>query len=233
MKKIIYSTLVVLLANISIAQITNIKDTIFATMSVNSSRTISDTLFNFGTSAIPVKWNVSTSSIIAAGHSGASICSFPGACYNFDNTVHTVTVNPSGALTFLLSWEVDATAAAGSISYVTVNTDIGGGKDIVWKIRVPGTSGGSLTSLSEKELDVESIKLYPIPSVDILTVEIPGIKASKIEIITSCGLVVHTTPTYSNSKTEINLNDLNTGLYIVNIYNAENEVVARRKIIKN
>jgi hypothetical protein len=232
MKKIIFLLLMSLVAKYSFGQITNIKDTIFATMSINSSLTIKDTMFNFGTTDIPVQWNVCNSSTIAPGHSGVSICSFPGACYNFDTTVHTVTVNQSSALTFFLSWDVDATAAPGSISYVKVNTDIGGGKDIVWKITVNGAVGGTLTSLSKNELDVE-IKMYPIPTTDFLNVEMPDIKASKIEIINMCGLVVNTTATYGNPKTEISLNNLNPGLYIVNIYNAENIIVARRKITKH
>jgi hypothetical protein len=230
MKKIIFNAIILFVANYSFGQFTNVKDTVFATMPVNSELSITDTLFNFGTTAIPIQWNVSSSTIIAPGHSGVSVCSFPGACYNFDTTVHTETVNPSSKLLFILTWSVAATAQPGSTSYVILNTNIGGGKDLVRKIRV---SGNPLSVSMEEFSNVQSIKLYPIPSTDILNVEMPDIKSSKIEIINSCGSVVSTTPTYGNLKAEIGLNNLNAGLYIVNIYNAENTIVARRKINKN
>lgn len=226
MKKIIISVVMLLIANYSFAQFTNVKDTIFATMPVNSTLTIPDTLFNLGTTAIPIQWNVGTSTFIAPGHSGVSVCSFPGACYIFDNTVHNVTVNPSSALTFLLSWEVDATAAIGSTSYVIFNTNINGGKDLVWEITVVGPS-------STEELNIQSIKVYPLPFADILNVEIPDIKSSKIEIVNISGLVVNTTPTFGNQNTELSINNLSSGLYFLNIFDAENKIIVRKKIIKN
>jgi len=227
MKKIITSVVLLLIAKYSFAQFTNVKDTVFSTMSIKSEKTIWDTLFNFGSTAIPFTWNLSTSTIIAPGHSGISICSFPGACYAFDNTVHSEIANPSSSLTLALTWKIDSTAAIGSTSYVVLNTNINGGKDLVRKITVVGNP------LSTEVLNFQSIKIYPMPFADILNVEIPNIKSSKIEIVNISGLVVNTTPTLGNEKTELSISNLSSGLYFLNIFDAENKIIVRKKIIKN
>lgn len=226
MKKIIISVFILLIAKYSFAQFTNVKDTVFATMPINSTLTIPDTLFNLGATDIPIQWNVGTSTFVAPGHSGVSVCSFPGACHNFNNDIHSEIVPSSSTLIFLLSWEVDATAAIGSTSYVILNTNINGGKNLVRKITVSGP-------LSTEELYVQSIKVYPIPSTDILNVEIPDKKSSKIEIVNISGLVVNATPTFGKQKTELSISNLNPGLYFLNIFDAENKIIVRKKIIKN
>lgn len=226
MKKNILTIALLTFANLAFAQFTNVKDTIFATMPINSSKSIWDTLENFGGAAIPFSWNLSTSTIIAPGHSGVSVCSFPGACYPFDNMPHSEVANPNSILLFSLTWEIDATAAIGSTSYVVLNTDINGGKNLVRKITAVGPS-------STESLEIPSIKLYPTPCYDVLNIELSDIYDSKIEITNTLGLVVNTITTSGKLKTEIAVDNLMPGLYLVNIYNTNNTILARKKMIKN
>jgi Secretion system C-terminal sorting domain len=226
MKKAISTIITLLIATCAFAQLTNVKDTVFASIPVNGSMTITDTLFNFGTTDISLTWNVDPNSYVAPGHTGISVCFFPGACYLYDYTVRTSIIPPSSAAIMMLTWEIDATAAVGSTSYVILNTDIGGGKDLVRKITATGT-------VSVEDADLPSIKFFPQPAADVLHVEMPQVEASKIEIVNLGGAVINSTPTFGSSNVEISLRDVSAGLYILNIYDAENKVITRRKITKN
>lgn len=225
MKKVIFTIFAGITAISSYAQI-SVKDTVFATMPTNSEKGIDDTLINTGNFDVPVEWLVSPSSIVAPGHSGVAICFLPGQCYGYDNSIHNDTVYKSAAAIIKLDWKMDATTAKGSTSYIILNTDISGGKDLVIAV----TAGNPL---STDQLDAQAFNIYPQPAADILNVEVPYAKTSKVEIVNISGAIVKATPTNGNPKTEINIGNLNTGLYFVHIYNNENKIIARKKISKN
>lgn len=208
------------------AQLSNVKDTVFVTIPFNSSQTFSDTLFNFGNIAVPIQWSVSNTSTIAPGHSGISICAFPGGCYPFDNTVHSAVINTSTALVFLLSWQVNATAMIGSKSYVIIHTNIDGGKDIVWDITVEGATS------SLEEFDEETLHLFPIPVADVLNLETTGLNMSKVEISTVFGKMMRSIALDKTDTTQIPLTDLPTGTYFVCIYDTDNKLLTRKKFVK-
>lgn len=226
MKK--YGPLFIFLSIISnsFAQFSNVKDTVFVTIPFNSSQTFSDTLFNFGNIAIPLQWNVSANSTIAPGHSGLSICGYPGGCYPFDNAVHSTVVNTSTALLFLLSWQVDATALIGSKSYVVINTNIDGGRDIVWEITVEDA-----TAFSE-ESNEALIKFYPIPASDIMNLETTPSNSTQVELVNIFGAVVKRMDIKKNSTTQIDLNTLPSGPYFIHVINADHHIVARNRFVK-
>jgi hypothetical protein len=227
MKKIAFTILVGLAAISSNAQISVSSDTVFTTMAPSSSASGYIFLLNLGNVNIPVQWSVSPSSIIAPGHTGISVCFLPtGGCNVFSYNVFNDVVNVSGSANLFVTWEVDSTAANGSTSYVTVNTDINGGKDLVYVFT-------ALTALSTEQLDEQLFKVYPQPTSDLLNIELPNNTTSRIEIVNMQGAVVNSTAINGNLRTELSLNDLSTGLYFVNFYNAENMITARKKIIKN
>lgn len=226
MKKYVPLFIFLIIVSNSIAQFSNVKDTVFVTIPFNSSQTFSDTLFNFGNIAIPLQWNVSASSIIATGHSGLSICGYPGGCYPFDNSVHSTIVNTSTAFLFLLSWQVDATALVGSTSYVVINTNIDGGKDIVWEITVEDATAFS------KESGEASIKFYPIPVSAILNIETTHSNSTHAELVNVFGALLRRIDIQKNASTQIDLSNLPSGTYFINVLNADHQIVARNRFIK-
>jgi hypothetical protein len=224
MRKIILSICTLICGLEASSQITT-KDSVSGIIPINATGYVLDTLFNTGTSDVSVEWLVSPSSVVASGHSPVGICFLPGACYAFDNSVRNDVVTKGTASLYQLDWKIEPTAVQGSTSYVVVTTDISGGKDIVFKV-VAGAP------LSITELENSKVNVYPLPANDVLNIEMPNINASKLEIVNLSGASVLSLNNLNSNPTKVNIQDLSAGLYFLNIYNAENKIIARKKISK-
>jgi len=85
-----------------------------------------------------------------------------------------------------------------------------------------------LNNLSEKELAIKGLKLFPNPVVDELFIETKdNLKLSKIELFTITGQLIKT---YNNTN-HISVANLPKGTYLVNIYD-QNNVSVTQKITK-
>jgi Secretion system C-terminal sorting domain len=227
MKKIVLTFFLGLTAICTNAQISVSSDTVFTSVPPGSPTSNYIFLLNLGNVNIPVQWSVSPSSVIAPGHSGVSVCFLPdGGCNAFSYNIFNNVLNVSGSANLFVTWAVDSTAVNGSTSYITINTDINGGKDLVYVFTAQ-------TVLSTPELDEQAYKVYPLPASDVLNIEFPDNKTSRIELVNIQGAIVNSITINGDVRTEVNLNDLSTGLYFVNFYNAENMIIARKKVIKN
>ena len=93
------------------------------------------------------------------------------------------------------------------------------------------TSGCSYLSTSVNEISnaANSVSIYPIPSNGIITIDVQNIKEGSIKVINVLGDIVYQT-NIGNQKSTINLTAQPTGIYFVQITDA-NKTVTNRKVV--
>ena len=93
-----------------------------------------------------------------------------------------------------------------------------------------------METIDEKELGIESFKVYPNPNDGYFTIEIESYKAEDIvlEIVNISGQVIQTQHVESligKRVIDVNLSELSKGLYFVKLI-VNNEIISRRVIVQ-
>lgn len=88
------------------------------------------------------------------------------------------------------------------------------GSNIIDNVTLKGDGGG--LSVNENDLEAISVNMYPNPANDLLNV-VANDKIQEIEIIDVTGKLMKSKAISNLNSTTLSVNDLNTGVYIVNI----------------
>lgn len=88
------------------------------------------------------------------------------------------------------------------------------GSNIIDNVTLKGDGGG--LSVKENELENISVNMYPNPANDLLNI-VANDKIQEVQIIDITGKVINTKSISNLNSTTLSVNDLNTGVYIVNV----------------
>ncbi len=90
------------------------------------------------------------------------------------------------------------------------------------------------TASSTEEINFENkINIYPNPALDYLTIEINELSVRNMVILNSLGQEIKVIDTKQNSRlVNVDLSDLNEGLYFVKITSSENQMITKKIIVK-
>lgn len=89
----------------------------------------------------------------------------------------------------------------------------------------------AILAIPENFIDSEIVDIYPIPSNDIIQIDLKVASSSEIEIFNLSGKKIYSRQFYSFSKNQLNLNHIQNGIYILTL-KTEDYTVSKR-IIKN
>lgn len=96
------------------------------------------------------------------------------------------------------------------------------------------TAAATENLLGVKDLDnslVDAVKLYPNPVIDVLNLSASNkTNLKKLEVVDINGRIIKSTSLENITNKEINISELNSGLYLINIYSSEG--MTTKKIIK-
>ncbi len=99
-------------------------------------------------------------------------------------------------------------------------------------LTIRATASEALLVVEEIEAPVSnSIKLYPNPVNDVLTLNVTNLTISNIEIMDLNGRMVKVISGNNTSDVKINVSDLSAGVYMINIYSENNKTT--KKFMKN
>jgi hypothetical protein len=159
---------------------------------------------------------------ISASTSSSIICGPP-----FQGTA---TISASGATTY--TWNTAATTSSISVSpsvttvYTVTGTDLNGCENMA----VITQSVSACTGINGINIAVGAVSVYPNPNNGMFTVNIPDFNSTTtITVVNVIGETV-LKQNVTSEKTQINLNDLSNGIYLVKIDN--NQTTQIYKIIK-
>ncbi|MDG1728472.1 MAG: T9SS type A sorting domain-containing protein [Algibacter sp.] len=96
-------------------------------------------------------------------------------------------------------------------------------------LRIRATATESLLGVNDIDNSLsESIKLYPNPATDVIYLSAANrLNLTKLEIVDINGRIVKSIPIENISKKEINISELRSGLYLINIYSTDGKVTKR------
>lgn len=122
-------------------------------------------------------------------------------------------------------FEVDFIVSAG-----TGNTVSSVSKFDALKVRATATE--NLLGVNDIDNTLsESIKLYPNPTTDVINISAANrLNLTRLEIVDMNGRIVKSMSIENVSKKNINISELNSGLYLINIYSTDGK--ATKRIIK-
>jgi hypothetical protein len=186
---------------------------------------------NSGTNAVSLTWFTDVPNcILPAGFLVSGVCELPGDCYPFNTTVHTASIAAGATLGIEPAVSVDVTAATDAASYVVVNTDANGGKNLVFKI-IAKNWPTSVNQMSAQKID---LSLYPTPASNTLNVVHNNKNVAKAIVINMLGRKVSefVTPAKSNGFS-IPVGNLADGMYIIDVRDAAGRSIATQRFSKN
>lgn len=95
--------------------------------------------------------------------------------------------------------------------------------------RVRATATENLLGVNDIDNTLaESIKLYPNPANDVINLSVANrLNLTKLEIVDMNGRVIKSLSIGNVTKKEINISELNSGLYLINIYSTDGKVTKR------
>ncbi|MGC1204304.1 MAG: T9SS type A sorting domain-containing protein [Flavobacteriaceae bacterium] len=98
--------------------------------------------------------------------------------------------------------------------------------------RVRATATENLLGVNDTDNTLsESVKLYPNPATDIINLAVADrLDLTKLEIVDLNGKIIKSIAIKNLTKKQINISELNNGLYIINIYSIDGMIT--KKIIK-
>ena len=150
--------------------------------------------------------------------------SLDGAEVNFNSETKTTdsegdvvfkNVNPADNMVYFVSKDQYESA------YGTISVESNMTKNVVLQEVVTGVN----------KLDEYGIDVYPVPTTDVLNIDnLPVTGEQKVEIIDVTGKVVYSR-SHTNVNTDINVSDLNEGMYFLRLH-LENEVINSKISIK-
>jgi hypothetical protein len=214
--------------NAQIVPISN--DTTIIYVGKGSVGKIEDTIINNGTASADITWNIDYSkSSIIAGDSINSVCFLPlGGCYTSNlGTPHLESVDPATAAFFETKFYMSALAANNQQGIIVLNTDVPavGARVYIFKAGYPSNIA---------KTNKLNLTLYPQPATTNLTVMHHSNEITKAVIYSVIGskVVEYKTPLNSNGFV-IPVNQLNNGYYIMDLLDANNKSLAKKKFVVN
>ncbi len=88
-----------------------------------------------------------------------------------------------------------------------------------------------ISSVAKEEVNLKSISIYPVPTGDLLTIDLKGINATQFILFNLNGQEVHRTNINSNSKINLSLGNISSGMYILHLVTI-NGVYTKKIIIE-
>ena len=89
--------------------------------------------------------------------------------------------------------------------------------------------------VSDLNTDNTIVTVYPQPANDQLFIQLKEpAKASRIQLFDASGRMIQLLHLnkHSNSEIELNVNDLNVGMYLIQIYTTDNEIITKKIVVK-
>jgi hypothetical protein len=164
-----------------------------------------------------------TSTVLPSGMSGISVCMVPGQCYSFTNTARTETIVNKSSVGMKVDVSTTATAATNVAGYVVVNTNINGGKNLVFKFNVADWA----TSIADAPS--KNAQIYPNPAVGQVTVSAEN-PIESVNLLSIDGRVVLAPVQYFGKQAVVNTSTLQTGSYVIHT-KMQNGVINTSKIL--
>jgi hypothetical protein len=173
---------------------------------------------NIGTMATSIDWNLNTTNtVLPPNYNGIGICSLPGNCYAWDNTVRNYPLGVGDSVTIEPIVSVPATAVLGTPAIVKVDVVNGGASQELTFTINPVSWPASVSNVA-----VNNIKIVPNPALNNATVV--G-NYSSVELYNVMGQRVIAPMTNTANATILNVEQLPAGIYIVKAFSS-NGVVA-------
>ena len=193
--------------------------------------TFIDNIINSGNKTTKINWNLSSSSVFPTGFNLTGICFLPGQCYNYTapynySTIHIDSILGGSTGYYEPTITLDLNASLDSSAYLVINTDINGGKDIVFKVT-------ATWPLSINQVENISIKAYPIPAIHNLIVSHNSnlVKSANVYSIIGKKVGTYITPQGEDSFF-INVDDFVTGMYILELKDAYGKTLGVKRFSK-
>ncbi|MFM2388209.1 MAG: Secretion system C-terminal sorting domain [Bacteroidota bacterium] len=218
MKKLLFSVLAIAAIGTVQAQVTfsTTNKTIDALVGTQSKPYI--VVKNTGTMATSIDWNLNTTNtVLPANYTGVGICSLPGSCYAWDNTVRTYPIAAGDSMFIEPIVSVPMSAAVGTPAVVKVDiVSNTGNQELTFTIN-PVIWPTSISNVA-----ANNIKVVPNPALNNATVV--GTYTS-VELYNVMGQRVISPMTNTANATILNVEQLPAGIYIVKAFSS-NGVVA-------
>jgi Secretion system C-terminal sorting domain len=215
----------------SFAQVTFTMDTSFSIVGRNSTSKPIISINNSSTSPVTFTWSIdTTNSIFPSGYSSNGVCLLPGLCYSFAPNMHTETIDAKSKIDVEPTVFISATADLTKSCYVVINTDIDGGKKMVFKV----TAQNWATSINTAKPTRINLDMYPSPVTNTLNVVHNNSKVQKAILFNILGkkIMDYNTPINANGFS-INTSDLASGMYIIDVRDGANRSLATQRFTKN
>lgn len=88
-----------------------------------------------------------------------------------------------------------------------------------------------LTSINNPKLQEFAFSINPNPAIGNITIEAPVNTTYKVQLINLLGQMVYSSPQLTVKQTTINLTGLPKGVYIVQLYNEQNYISSRQRLV--
>jgi hypothetical protein len=208
------------------AQLTVTADTITSAIGINSSAYGRITINNPSNNAVTVTWNADVPKcVIPTGFNVIGLCFEPGLCYAYNGNLHSETIPAKATGAIKIDMVTNATPNIANPGYVVINTDINGGKELVFKyVGLNWPNAVSNNSLNE------AISITPNPASNQIKVKANDVANYKIYSING-NTITNTTAIGSNMEMLINTSALSTGLYFIQLSNTRNEVIGVKSFV--
>jgi hypothetical protein len=183
---------------------------------------------NNGTTPVTVNWNIDmAASVIPTGYTVVSVCELPGNCYMVNGGTHSLVVNPGQTVGLEPTINITDTARLDSACKIVINTDANGGKAITYTVQAKNWST-AIANANKISLD-----LYPQPAVNKLNVVHNNTSVTKAIVYNLIGKKIEEFVTPANSNGfNIPVNALTDGMYILEIRDYQNKVIATQRFSK-
>lgn len=192
------------------------------TPSANSTYTVTGSSIAGCTATAISNVTVNPLPTVNATTSSTLICTLP--------TQQTATLSATGANTYTWSNSTTGSSTAVSPSVTTTYTVTGTDANGCENTAVVTQSVSSCTGIDNVSYSNYNVAVYPNPNNGSFTIELSQVNSnSTIEVINLLGEVVYTAIT-SNEKTQVNINNVNTGVYFVRIKDSSTTRI--QKIVK-
>ena len=149
-------------------------------------------------------------------------------------------VLPTNATDQTYTWSVVNGSGSATISNTGLLTAVSDGNVTVKATAndASATEGTMVISISNQTVGFENnenlnISCYPNPAHDMLFIEnTSDLNINKLEIYSPSGKLIKEASLINNSNNRINVTDLNTGIYILKLYDNKKVIISNRIIIK-
>jgi hypothetical protein len=129
-------------------------------------------------------------------------------------------------------WDINADGTGYSLELIHHNYD----NSLPWNWKASISYSGTplesnSTFITEVESTNEAVSIYPNPVIDFLTIELKDNTFSKVKVFDLLGNELFSN-SYSNSIINLDFNEYSSAIYVIRIYDSNNNIILNTKIIK-